>query len=142
VPAPGTQFTITVTPIGGGSPVSSQSILVGTAGEPLNLISPAFTGDHSIGAAPVGKALTVKWTLPKSYATSTINLSGTVQNAGCTTAKAVSTASAIPATATSAKITFPSSIAAPGDISKLELNLVISGVNGENSRVVYTFGGC
>src|SRR4029077_10529963 len=68
VPAPGTQFTITVTPIGGGSPVSSQSILVGTAGEPLNLISPAFTGDHSIGAAPVGKALAVKWTLPKSYA--------------------------------------------------------------------------
>ncbi len=141
VPAPGFTFTINVTPHG-GSAVPSTSILVGTAGEPLNLITPSFTGSHGLAAAPIGKSLTVKWALPKSYATSTINLSGTVLEAGCTVAKAVSTASTIPATATSAKITFPSMIANPGDIKELDLNLVIRGVNGENSRVLYTFGGC
>jgi hypothetical protein len=98
VPAPGFTFTINVTPTG-GSPVPSQSILVGNAGEPLNLIAPSFAGDHSIGAAPVGKSLTVKWTLPQSYATSTIALSGTVRNAACTMAKAVTTASSIAPTA-------------------------------------------
>jgi hypothetical protein len=141
VPAPGTKFTVSITPTV-GSPVSYITYLNGTSGEAINLIAPSFTGNHDISVAPIGKSLTLKWKLPASYTTESIDLSGSVKNAGCSATKVVHTAGTVAASATSAKIAFPSMIAAPGDIKELDLNLGIRGVNGETSRVLYTFGAC
>ena len=90
----------------------------------------------------LGKAMTVKWKLPTSYVTNTINLSGTLKNAGCTMAKSFATSTRLTATATSGKITVPKDIVAPGDVNELDLNLTIRGVNGETGRLLYVWGSC
>jgi len=140
-PPPGMNFSITVTPTGGSPQAPYITSLTGSPGEPVNLIQPALSGDHSLSAAPVGQTASVKWKLPASYAVQSISVTGEVLGA-CGAGKQIDPVKPVTAKSTTASIKFPSQLTNPGDIQEIDINIGIRGVNGATSRLVYAYGQC
>lgn len=141
VPA-GTVFTIAVTPTG-MSPVNYNAVTTGVTGEPINLISPSLTADHSLASAHLGKALPLTWGLPLSYPVAEIKIGGYVDDCLGTQLEVKGNQKFLATTATIGSLTFPTAI--PNDSHPIKVatfNLQIDGPNGESAIVIYQYGSC
>ncbi len=140
IPAAGMDFSLTVTPTAGGTAPTYITSLSGSAGEPIALLQPSLTGDHSLNSAPLGKSTVVKWGLP-SYPLQSISLTGQVV-ATCGITAPASLTKALAATSTSGTLKFPSLVNSSGDVQEVDINLNMVGVNGASSHLLYKYGLC
>lgn len=140
VPA-GTALTVTMTPKTG----SPKNYTVHTNAFTTEAISITNLPDSSLGGATLGSPLHVVWTLPTTFAIAEVKLSATVfdgdQTQNTTTSCQVD--ELILATdATSGDITLPTTVCGSnGATVQANLNLSVTGVNGERDSVIYMFSG-
>lgn len=132
LPPPGSVFTFTV--LRPGVPMVTYSVATtSVSGEAIQYtVSPAT---HTL-ANIIGKTLTVTWQLPRTYASTQIQLGGSVRDAQTE----VFIDGTIDAGGTSGTIAFPATLPTNGNtVVGAGMNLSITGPNGERGLVVYGF---
>ncbi len=132
LPPPGSVFTLTV--LRPGLPMVSYSVATtSVSGEAIQYtVSPAT---HTL-ADIIGHRLTVTWQLPRTYASTEIQLGASVRDAQTE----VFVDGTIDATGTSGTIDIPGSLPTNGaTIVGAGMNLTITGPNAERGLVVYGF---
>ena len=138
VPA-GTPLTVTMTPASG----SPKQYVVKTNAFTTEAISITNLPSSGIADANLGSPLHVEWTLPKTFAIARVKLSGTVfdgdQTQNTTTSCQVE-GLVLSINSTSADITLPTTVCGSGGTTvQANLNLNVTGVNGEQESVIFQF---
>ena len=138
VPA-GTPITVTMTPASG----PAQQFTVKTNAFTTETISITNLPNSAIADANLGSPLHVEWTLPTTFAIARVKLSGTVfdgdQTKNTTTSCQVD-GLILSINSTSADITLPTTVCGSnGATVQANLNLNVTGVNGEQSNVIFQF---
>lgn len=137
LPAPGTAFSVTVQPAS-GSAVTYTNVSNGITTEFPNVTAPTT---HSV-AAVVGQNVTVSWTLPKTFAISTIQINAHVSDSTGSQFEFSATnavgGNVLAPNATSAVLAFPSNMPGSGNaITSADITLSFTGTNGERSYLDY-----
>ncbi|HKA88203.1 MAG TPA: hypothetical protein VKE22_11070 [Haliangiales bacterium] len=132
LPPPGTVFTFNATRAA-GPPLTYTLVSTGVSGEAIQYtVSPAT---HVLSTI-VGHTLTVTWQLPRTYASTRIQLSGSVRD----NQTEVFIEQAVGAGATSGMINYPATMPGSGNaIVQAYMNLSIEGPHGERGIIVYNF---
>jgi hypothetical protein len=138
VPA-GTAVTVTMTPKTG----PAQLYTVHTNAFTTEAISITNLSDSTLAGATLGTPLHVIWTLPTTFAIAEVKLSATVfdgdQTQNTTTSCQVEEL-ILSTDATSGDITLPATVCGSnGATVQANLNLSVTGVNGERDSVIYMF---
>ncbi|MBI2768809.1 MAG: hypothetical protein HYX47_04260 [Burkholderiales bacterium] len=106
--------------------------------ELVQITSPASS---ALAAASLGGTLTVRWTLPATFAVGSVQLSAlsfTSLQSGSSTLRCETEASAVlGVTSTSATLSIPATCSGQ-PVVLVNLNLAVNGVNGERTAVVYS----
>ena len=138
----GTPLTVTMTL---ASDSSTKQYTVHTNAFTTESISITSPTGATLADATLDTPLHVVWTLPTSFAIAQVKLSGTVfdgdQTQNTTTSCQVKEL-ILSTNATSADITLPSTVCGSnGATMQANLNLNVTGVNGERESVIYFFNG-
>ncbi len=132
-PAPGTEFTVTVTPVSG--PAQFYTVVAGgNTTETVSILQP--TGNSLATDAHPGTPFTGQWSLPTTFALERIRFSGN----SFTTSFACSVDPASPTTTTDTlgSLTIPATCGGE-TTSSANFNLSFDGPNGERIEIIYTF---
>ncbi|HEY4127877.1 MAG TPA: hypothetical protein VGN70_07490 [Gammaproteobacteria bacterium] len=136
VPA-GTPVTVTLTPVSG----APQVFTVHTNAFTTEAISITNLSGSSISDLTLGSPLHVVWTLPKTFAVAQVKLSVIAfdgDQTQPTTNSCNDEGSILSVTATSGDVDLPTTCAGT-PTKQININLNVTGVNGERENVIYMF---
>lgn len=136
LPAAGTPLTVSMLPAGGGTPVTTTVNLNAWTSEPVAFTAP--TGS-ALSDLVLGAATPVSWTLPSTYAIQSVQLSAIAfdgDSSLASTTACIADAAPLPKNAHSGSVVIPATCAGR-PVVQVNLNLGITGVNGERSVAIF-----